>query len=44
METIYLSQSAQVAVGTFFMKSPVLNFLINSTKNIIQLLINNEHF
>ena len=23
METIYLSLSAQVAVGTFFMKSPV---------------------
>jgi len=26
METIYLSQRAQVAVGTFFMKSPVYGF------------------
>ena len=27
METIYLSLRAQVAVGTFFMKSPVLDLL-----------------
>ena len=26
METIYLSHSAQVAMGTFFMKSPVGDF------------------
>ena len=28
METIYLSLRAQVAVGTFFMKSPVLDIHI----------------
>ena len=32
METIYLSLSAQVAVGTFLMKSPLPLCLIKSAK------------
>ena len=43
MTTIYLSQSAQVAISTFFMKSPLFNIakqtynLINSNVWILKL-------
>ena len=32
METIYLSLRAQVAVGTFFMKSPVADWVLKGLK------------
>ena len=32
METIYLSLSAQVAVGTFFMKSPELHGIFSAVQ------------
>ena len=43
METIYLSLSAQVAVGTFFMKSPVRkrNLLLKLKENVFR---NSRHF
>ena len=38
MKTIYLSLSAQVAISTFFMKSPVVHFprLINAINRVIK--------
>ena len=40
METIYLSLSAQVAVGTFFMKSPVLaSYILLTPSNGLSICI-----
>ena len=38
METIYLSLSAQVAVSTFFMKSPVIQQNNGYNQNILQII------